>query len=336
MHKVLPVAPGLHRKIMRNPVTLPALGGLHGLGMRLSVAPGAPGDLPVLGVAVRAGDGRVFCDLFLKHTIDVFVTPRAYLGIRGLGIGDLQRLVHGMAGHTRPGIHFHVGTMGFVARAAFRNEAVLVGMAVRAGHIGLVLARKGLDLFCLRYMTQAASAFNMPHGNAQRLVGIYMARQTWGQCFIFSMKGPSRRALVTPCTLGHDLIIVLFSGVIDMVLPMATHAVELVLATVLFDGIKHRKMASATFDGRKGLNLHLVGRGCFCSLFGYSGRGNGPPGRKKKRKDKSQDSGNSTEPTKTKPSNPLCVFHKPSILSSKSSQPAPSERSTHPDEPDFS
>lgn len=66
-----------------------------------------------------------------------------------------------------------------------------------------------------------------------------MASKAGDQILMFAVKWPTGRAQVAGFTFGHDLIIVLFSRVVHVVLPVAAHTIDLVFGPGLFDGLKN-------------------------------------------------------------------------------------------------
>ena len=95
-------------------------------------------------MAVRARHRGVLGYLFLQQVVSLLVATCAKGRLCGLIIDHLRRLVDGMAHHTVFWSHLHRRAVGFMARAAFRNISVLVGMTVRTSYIASMLAREVL------------------------------------------------------------------------------------------------------------------------------------------------------------------------------------------------
>ena len=96
---------------------------------------------------------------------------------------------------------------------------------------------------------------------------VCMAIQTRGQIRMFPMEGPATFTHMAPGAIGHNLIKILFSGIIHMVLPMAAGTVNLMLAAGIFECFKHRVMTPGAVCRRQRLNVHLI-KGCFVRLCG--------------------------------------------------------------------
>lgn len=141
------------------------------------------------GMAVRTLDLGVFCDFLLKHVGNVVVTARTNRRVRVFAVRYLRRLVYRVAEHTVLHRELHGRAVRLVANIAGRDEAVLVGMAIGAGHIRLVFARKIHYFIPLFGMTLRAGPFSR-HGNLQGFMGVCMAVQTGSQIFGFSVKRP--------------------------------------------------------------------------------------------------------------------------------------------------
>ena len=137
-----------------------------------------------------------------------------------------------------------------MAHGAFGNEAVLSGMTIPTSHIGLVLARKTGHLLGNRGMTGATDLFNIFHGDGQRFMRICMALETWRKHLVFTVKCPARGTLVAPGAVGHDLVIVIFSGAEDMILSVTADTIDLMFAPFLFNGLKNGKVALTALHRR--------------------------------------------------------------------------------------
>jgi hypothetical protein len=100
-------------------------------------------------------------------------------------------------------------------------------------------------------------------------MGINMASETRGQYLLISVERPTAGALVAPGAVRHDLVIVLLAGIIDMILSVAAHAVNLVPGSFFLDSLKNREMTLTALYRGKGLHLHLIRRhlGFGSSLF---------------------------------------------------------------------
>jgi hypothetical protein len=146
-----------------------------------------------------------------------------------------------------------------MASVAFRNVSVLISMAVSAGHIRRMLARILLELIAHLAVAKGAGCRDLTHRDHERRVWIGMTVQARGQVLVFSVKVPPSRTYMTPRAIGHNLIVILLSGVIDMVFSMATHTVDLMSAARLFDGLKNRVMTLATLYRCQRFNVHLIG-----------------------------------------------------------------------------
>ena len=146
-----------------------------------------------------------------------------------------------------------------MAGVAFRDVSVPISMAVRTGHIRRMLAGILLELIALLTVTKGAGRRDLTHRDHKRLVRISMAVQARGQVLLFSVKGPPTGTLVAPGTIGHNGVVVLFSRIVNVVLPVATHTVDLMLATRLLDRLEDRVMTLATFCRCQGFDVRLIG-----------------------------------------------------------------------------
>jgi hypothetical protein len=146
-----------------------------------------------------------------------------------------------------------------MAHGTLRDKTVLTGMAITASHIGLVLAGKTGYLFGNPGMTRTTGLFYHLHGDGQRLVRVFVAHQAGGDCLVFPMKGPAAGTLVAPGAVGHNLVVVVFSGTEYMVFPVTPGAVYLMLPPLLLDRLKNRKVALTALNSRKGLDVHVIG-----------------------------------------------------------------------------
>ena len=148
-----------------------------------------------------------------------------------------------------------------MAGTAIRDKPVLFSVAVGTSDITCMFAWISLYFPTLFGVAAAANCLNVAHRNSQGLVRISMAVQARGQSLVFSVERCARCTHVAPGAFGHDLVIVLLSGIIDVVLPMTAHAVDLVPDTLFLDSFKNGKMTLAALHRGKGFYVHLL-RSC--------------------------------------------------------------------------
>ena len=110
------------------------------------MAPAAFGDFSMRRMTIGTKNSCMLGYISLQHVVDRLVATSADGRICVLSIDYLQWLVHGMTGHAVLHRKLHIGTVGFMTRTAFGDEAMFVGVAVDTAHLGRMLAEIALQL----------------------------------------------------------------------------------------------------------------------------------------------------------------------------------------------
>lgn len=216
---------------------------------------GAFRDQSVPGMTCGAADLAVFtwgCRPLGVNSVMAGITG---LQINRIRQGDIQRLVNIMAlGTGRHGLCFKMRFMTFVAAW---NIAVPIVVAAATFQLGM-FARRRLQLLGLITVTTGAKACKpVGQGDTTWRMRIYMAGQTlhmlgamWG-----SMAGSALR---------HDLRVIVLPRVIGMKNFMTFSAIELMLATGLFQVSKLPRMALPTLVDRQRQRISRIKRNILC------------------------------------------------------------------------
>ena len=169
-------------------------------------------QMPVLGMTLGTGKGRMLCLTRLQQLICIFMTAGADLLGLGKGIGDLQRGMHRMAGQTVRSVQYCHGTVVLVAFRTCRDAAMFFRMA---GGAFLLRMHAYLCLQTCRNlgMAQLAAPFKVSRGRdgCQGLVRVGMTCKTL--CHRF---GRTVGRIMAAGTLGHDFRVIVALRVIGM------------------------------------------------------------------------------------------------------------------------
>ena len=85
-----------------------------------------------------------------------------------------------------------------------------------------------------------------------------MTGKAGGQIPVFAVEGPAVRAKVARRAFWHDLIVVLFSRIVHVVLPVAAYTLNPVFGPGLFDGLKNREMTLTALRDCQRLYLDFI------------------------------------------------------------------------------